>query len=119
MTMTSSPIARFDADDYYAVIFTSHLPEADAAYDRTAERMAELAATMPGFLGIESVRDANGHGITVSYWRDRESIAAWKQHAEHRMAQAAGRSRWYSEFALRVCRVERTATFSGSTERPR
>ena len=108
-------IAKFDADEYWAVIFTSYLPAADDAYGKTSARMVELAATMPGFLGVESVRDANGHGITVSYWKDPESIANWKQHAEHRIAQATGKSRWYSEFALRVCRVTRTAHHAKTT----
>ena len=105
-------IAKFDGDEYWAVIFTSYLPTADDAYAKTSDRMVELAATMPGFLGVESVRDAAGHGITVSYWKDQESIANWKQHAEHRIAQATGRSRWYAEYALRVCKVERTAHFT-------
>ena len=111
MNNNQSPIARFEGDDYFAVIFTSYLPLSDEAYGRTAERMKELAQSMPGFLGIESVRDANGHGITVSYWKDREAIANWKQHAEHRIAQSTGKSRWYGEFASRVCRVERASFF--------
>jgi len=32
------------------------------------DRMFELAATQSGFLGVESVRDAVGFGITVSHW---------------------------------------------------
>ena len=61
---------------YYAVIFSSlRTAEDDAGYDVTAERMAVLAAQMPGYLGIESARGADGLGITVSYW---ESLAAIK-----------------------------------------
>ena len=115
MASSDSPIAKFEEDEYYAVIFTSHLPISDDAYAKTGERMRELAASMPGFLGIESVRDANGHGITVSYWKDAESIANWKQQAEHRIAQSTGKSRWYAEFASRVCRVERTSFFTRET----
>jgi heme-degrading monooxygenase HmoA len=69
--------------------------------------MVELASEQPGFLGVESVRGADGFGITVSYWKDEASIAAWKKDAEHRIAQALGRSEWYTEFRLRICRVER------------
>ena len=29
--------------------------------------------------------------MTVSYWRDLDSIAAWKRHADHLMAQRMGR----------------------------
>ena len=56
---------------YVAVIFTNHkVVGDDTAYDITAARMLELARSVDGFLGIESARDANGTGITVSYWRD-------------------------------------------------
>jgi heme-degrading monooxygenase HmoA len=97
---------------YYAVIFTSVRTSADAAgYAAMAARMVELAAAQPGFLGVESARDADGLGITISYWDSLESIRQWRQHAEHRVAQAGGRSRWYARFRLRVCRVEREDAF--------
>ncbi len=70
-----------------------------------AAPMVELAAEQPGFLGLESARD--GLGISVSYRRDLESIAAWKANAEHREAQRLGRARWYGGFRLRIARVER------------
>ena len=92
---------------YYAVVFTSQRTPGDAGYDAMAARMAELAARQPGYLGAESVRNADGEGITVSYWRDEASIAAWKQQAEHLQAQRLGRSRWYAHYELRVARVER------------
>ena len=72
-----------------------------------AERMVELAAQQPGFLGVESARDAGGLGITVSYWESEEAIAGWKANAEHRVAQETGRKTWYSDYQLRVARVER------------
>ena len=102
-------IAATPEPPYYAVIFTS-LQTADLdGYDETAERMAALAATMPGFLGIETARE--GVGITVSYWTDLDSIAAWKRRAEHLDAQANGRRRWYSHYVARIARVERAYGF--------
>ncbi|HEY8025561.1 MAG TPA: antibiotic biosynthesis monooxygenase [Burkholderiaceae bacterium] len=98
-------IAQTPRPPYYAVIFTSLRTEIDEGYDETSERMVELAARQPGFLGIESVR--NGVGITVSYWSDLESIKAWKAVADHREAQTKGRQKWYSAFKTRICLVER------------
>ena len=109
------PLARTPEPPYYAVVFTSVRPlgdsEADAAYARTAAEMERLAKLQPGFLGIESARDAAGVGITVSYWSSLEAIAAWRAQGDHRVAQRAGRSGWYSAYALRVCRVERASAF--------
>ena len=101
------------APPYYAVIFTSQRTQGPAAddhgYGLMAERMAELAAQQPGYLGLESTRGADGLGITVSYWRDLESIAAWKAHGQHQVAQQTGRSRWYEDFSLRIAKVERAS----------
>jgi heme-degrading monooxygenase HmoA len=70
-----------------------------------ADRMVELAQNEDGFIGIESAREEVG--ITVSYWRDLESIKAWKKNAEHRGAQKKGHEMWYSSFKVRISKVER------------
>ena len=69
--------------------------------------MARLAAEQRGYLGIESTRDAQGFGITVSYWRTLDDVAAWKRHAEHTLVRETGRARWYTQYELRVAHVER------------
>src|SRR5262249_61855993 len=100
------------APPYYAVIFSTRRTAEDAeGYAVMAERMVELASGQPGFLGIESVRAADGQGITVSYWQSLEAIREWGRHVEHRVAQAAGRARWYETFRLRICRVEQEDHF--------
>jgi len=100
-------IAATPEPPYLAVIFSNQRTEGDRGYAVMAARMVELAQIQPGFLGVESARDEEGFGITVSYWRDEASIAAWKANAEHAVAQRLGWDRWYAAFRLRVCRVER------------
>ncbi len=100
-------LANTPEPPYYAVIFTSQRTEGDRGYEHMAQRMAELAAQQPGCLGIESVRGADGFGITVSYWSDEDSIKAWKAHLEHKPAQDAGKRVWYSDYQLRIAKVER------------
>ena len=102
-------IAATPEPPYYAVIFTSLRTEGDDGYAAMAEAMDALAARQPGYLGIESAREAVG--ITVSYWRDLESIAAWKAELKHLAAQQAGRERWYAAYHVRIARVERDYTF--------
>jgi len=109
-----SDFAATPQPPYFAVIFSSQLSESTSGYVELAERMLELAARQPGYLGVESVRDATGMGITVSYWSSRESIAAWKRHSEHSLAQQLGRSTFYRDFRLRIAVVE-----SESSLRPR
>lgn len=105
--MTAPAFARLPEPPYYAVIFSSRRTPGDAGYAATAERMVELARRQPGFLGVESARDAEGFGITVSYWSSEEAIAQWKAQAEHVMAQERGKRDWYAHYELRVARVER------------
>jgi len=92
---------------YYAVVFTSLRTAIDDGYDQTAQKMVALASGQPGFLGVESVREESGLGITVSYWKDRESINQWKNHAAHRLAQQFGRDKWYRNYRIRVAKVEK------------
>ncbi|MGJ3561838.1 antibiotic biosynthesis monooxygenase family protein [Streptomyces sp. INA 01156] len=105
--MTDPAPASLPAPPYYAVVFTAVRTDGDHGYGKTAERMLELAAGQPGFLGVDSARGADGLGITVSYWRDEESITDWRDHTEHALARAHGREHWYSSFSLHVARVER------------
>jgi heme-degrading monooxygenase HmoA len=100
-------IARTPAPPYFAVIFTSRRTPVEEGYDAMADRMVELAARQPGFLGIESARGADGLGITVSYWASLADIAAWKANSEHRIAQIAGNKKWYEHFEVRIAKVER------------
>jgi len=99
---------------YFAVIFASQRTAGENGYGETSERMVELAGQQEGFLGIESARDGEGFGITVSYWRDEASIARWRADAEHRLAQARGRKEFYQHFEIRVARVERGKSFTRS-----
>lgn len=92
---------------YYSVIFTAQRTAEDQGYGRMAERMMELAAEQPGYIGVESTRDEGGLGITVSYWQDEASILAWKAQSEHSFGQKMGQEKWYSHYTLRVAKVER------------
>ena len=94
---------------YYVVAFSSTSSADTAGYGETAQRMEELAAEQPGFLGFESAseRGAGGIGIALSYWDSEDAIAAWKADAEHTIARETGRARWYDAYELRVARVER------------
>lgn len=102
-------IAKTPQPPYYAVIFTSERTEIEQGYAETADRMVELANEQPGFLGVESAR--NEIGITVSYWKDLESIKNWKMNAEHTIARETGRSDWYKAFKVRIAQVERDYDF--------
>jgi len=102
-------IAKTPKPPYYAVIFTSVRTNEEDNYDQMADELNELAKEQHGFLGMESAR--NEVGITVSYWDNLESIKKWKNNMEHIVFREKGRSTWYSEFKVRICKVEREYGF--------
>ena len=102
---------------YFAVIFCSQrTTEGNADYEKTADRMLELAKNQEGFLGVESAREIDGFGITVSYWESPEAIRHWHQQSQHQFAQQKGYDTWYQSFKIRICKVERDYGFERDSE---
>ena len=94
---------------YYAVIFTTIVEEDVKGYQETTEKMEALASLQKGYLGIESARSSIG--ITVSYWQNLEDINHWKNNIEHAVVRNLGREKWYKQYQLRICKVEREYGF--------
>lgn len=102
--MSTEPgIASTPPPPYVAVIFTSVRTDRDDGYAATAAAMFDLVRQQPGHLGAESAHE--DVGITVAYFRDEESARAWKQVAEHRVAQRRGREQWYADYRVRIATV--------------
>lgn len=96
------------APPYVAVIFSSlRTGDDDQGYGMMAQRMDHLAAEQAGHIGLESARDADGFGLTVSYWTTELHAQQWKQVAEHLGAQHMGRDRWYQRYIVRIASVQR------------
>ncbi len=94
---------------YYAVIFTSTLASSDG-YAAMAKRMEELAKQQPGFIRMDSARE--DVGITVSYWKNLESIQLWKKNVDHLNTQDLGKRKWYESYSVRIAKVEREYGFN-------
>ena len=93
-----------------AVIF-----EVEPAEGREEDYLA-MAATMraelqkqPGFVSVERFRSITTPGklLSLSFWRDEESVRAWRCHGGHRGAQRAGRDGMFAGYRLRVAAVLR------------
>lgn len=96
----------------YAVIFVNQRTDTDDGYDLMAAEMEDLAIKQTGYIKHHSVRDADGKGITVSYWDSLESIAAWKSNVSHMAAQKFGKEKWYLDYQVSICKVEREYSFN-------
>ena len=93
-----------------AVIF-----ELTPAPGRKQEYLDLAAALKPeveridGFISIERFESITSPGrfVSLSFWRDEESLRAWRNVAQHRKAQAKGRGGIFSGYRLRVAGVVR------------
>ena len=93
-------------------IFRSRLcGEALAEYGPVAEQMERLAPSMPGFVSLKSFAADDGERVTIVEFESEKDQRAWRNHAEHRIAQAAGRDRFYSAYKIQVCIPIRTREF--------
>ena len=93
-----------------AVIFevTPREGMADRYFDLAAELRPELEG-VDGFLSVERFesRSTPGKFLSLSFWRDAEAVAAWREHAGHRQAQASGKAELFADFRIRVAEVGR------------
>ena len=93
----------------YSVIFTStRTRHADELYAEWLEITSKLVQEIPGFISSFSHRDPTTRkGVTVAYFETEESLLAWKELPRHLEAQSLGRSDFYQEYEVFVCKVER------------
>ena len=93
---------------YYAVIFTTmRVNDPNDGYAGMSERLEKIVCNQPVYIGMESVRESDGFGITVCNWKDEASITNWKNNLEHQVAQEKGMADWYKNYFLRIAKVER------------
>jgi heme-degrading monooxygenase HmoA len=73
-----------------------------------------------GFLSIERFESLKMPGkiLSLSFWRDEEAIARWRNGQEHRAAQQAGRNGIFADYRLRIAGVVRDYGMAERDEAP-
>ena len=105
-------------DGMIVVLFRSRLTaQAGADYSEMAGEMLETAKTMPGFLDFKSFKADDGERISIVWWQDEETMAAWRAHARHLAAQKSGREKWYEYYKIEVAEVVRASAFERQAAR--
>jgi len=93
-----------------AVIFEAvPAPGQKDAYLDAAARLKPLLAGIDGFISIERFESLAQPGkiLSLSFWRDEEAVASWRNVEAHRGIQAAGRASIFADYRLRVASVIR------------
>ncbi len=94
----------------YAVIF-----EVEPKSGRQKDYLEIAASLRPelekidGFISIERFESLTNKGklLSLSFWRDEEAVQRWREHLEHRAAQAKGRAEIFADYRISVVSVER------------
>lgn len=98
------------------IIFRNRLREGvEAAYGEAAEGMYQIAAKMPGLIATKDFVAEDGERLSIIEFDSAQNLAAWREHADHRRAQAEGRARWYAEYSIQICDVVRSSRFDAAT----
>ena len=93
-------------------VFRSRLlPGVREEYVALVERMAEIAATIPGYVSHKGFFADDGERVTVVEFATEEGMRAWRMHPEHREAQRKARQIYYSEYHIQVCELKREHRF--------
>lgn len=79
------------------------------AYFKLAAELKPILEEVDGFISIERFQSLSDpkKNLSLSFWRDEESIERWRNIEIHRLAQAKGRKDIFKGYRLRVATVNR------------
>ena len=85
-------------------------------YLGTAAALRSELERADGFISIERFQSLTDPRklLSLSFWRDEDAVRNWRNNADHRKAQAAGRGGIFADYRLRIAGVVRDY---GMTER--
>ncbi len=104
--MSQNDLKHAFAEARYMVVFVSILGQKDAEYERLDEDLLRKVEQVEGFMGWQSVRDAERRGIMISYWQGIEAIDQWRQDEQHRYAKSEAQHRWYQHWTSYICEIK-------------
>jgi heme-degrading monooxygenase HmoA len=75
---------------------------------------------MDGFISVERFQSLTTPGklLSLSFWRDEEAVAGWRNQMRHRATQALGRAGVFSDYRLRVASILRDYGLEEREEAP-
>ena len=89
-------------------------------YFAIAEKLRPELNKIPGFISIERFQSVANPGkiLSLSFWKDEESITQWRNVEMHRQAQGQGRRSVFSDYRLRVAHVVRDYGMNDRVQAP-
>ena|ERR1700761_260845 len=96
-------------------VFRSRLkPGLSDEYGAAVERMSELAQTMPGYISHKTFLAPDGERCTIVEFENEEGLRVWRTNAEHLAAQKMARQKYYTDYSVQVCTLDRESKFTST-----
>ncbi len=78
-------------------------------YLKMAAALRSEVEKIDGFISVERFESLYEQGklLSLQFWRDEAAITTWRNHLDHRKAQALGRSEMFADYRLRIAEVVR------------
>jgi heme-degrading monooxygenase HmoA len=95
------------------IVFRSRIRESvnQAELEQLGQRMYELASSMPGYISYKDFIAADGENVSIIEFDSLETLAAWREHPEHMLAQQRGRQEFFTDYHIQVCTPTRDYSF--------
>jgi len=102
-----------------AVIFEVW-PQHRGDYVDIAAKLRPLLKQIDGFISVERFESITEKGkmLSLSFFRDEEALKAWRNVAEHRVAQQKGRNGIFEDYRLRIAGVVRDYGMTDRAQAP-
>ena len=96
-------------------VFRSRLrPGLREEYVALVEKIAAVARTMPGYISHKGFFADDGERVTIVEFEHEQGLRAWRTNAEHRAAQKLAREKYYLEYSVQVCTLDRESKFKAT-----
>ena len=96
-------------------VFRSRLrPGVREQYVALVEKIAAVARTMPGYISHKGFFAEDGERVTIVEFEHEKGMRAWRPNPDHIAAQKLGRTKYYTEYSIQICRLERESKFKAA-----
>ena len=85
-------------------------------YAAAVDRMSELARTMPGYISHKTFYAEDSERCTIVEFENEAGLRTWRTNAEHIAAQKMARQKYYTEYSVQVCTLDRESKFTAKDE---
>jgi heme-degrading monooxygenase HmoA len=93
-------------------VFRSRLrPGVRDEYVALVDRMNAIARTMPGYISHKGFFADDGERVTIVEFEHEEGMRAWRSNKEHQAAQKLAHEKYYTEYSVQVCTLDRESKF--------